>query len=77
MSLQLLPFFGTNYGHSWRAGHGRQETRYQWSAQRRRGGNTIGYAAARPPFVTPDGTDGVRTDHSSLKKKMVWSYIYS
>lgn len=33
-----------------------------------KGGHTVGYAAARRPYVAPDGMDGVRADHSPSKK---------
>lgn len=32
-------------------------------------GKTVGYGAARRPFVSPDGTDGVRPDYNSPTKK--------
>lgn len=54
---------------SFRVGHGRQGTWYQWSNQWLWGGNTMGYGVARCPCVVPDKTDGVCADRIPRKKK--------
>lgn len=54
---------------SFRVGHGRQGTWYQWSNQWLWGGNTMGYGVARCPCVVPDKTDGVCAYRIPRKKK--------